>query len=228
MNQFLAALGPFGLGLLNMTNPCILPLYPGFIAYLAGNQSGLQNRQSMRWLGVTALAGVLTSMAVVGLAITLLQVAIGKVLALLLPLLYGLLIVLGILMFFKINPFERLPMLRSPRMQSPLLTSFVYGLLYGPMTLPCSGALILGVFAYSTTSIGSLIDAISYVIAFGLGFGLPLLILPLLADSTRKVVLQTMLKHHNLLTRGAGILLIIIGLTSFAKDWALIRSNWGF
>ena len=33
----LSALGPFGVGLLSAASPCLLPLYPGFTAYLGSN-----------------------------------------------------------------------------------------------------------------------------------------------------------------------------------------------
>ena len=33
------------LGLLATTSPCVLPLYPGYLAYLSGGQAALSNRQ---------------------------------------------------------------------------------------------------------------------------------------------------------------------------------------
>ena len=51
------------LGLLTTTSPCILPLYPGFLAYLGG-----QNEMSRQkyFLGLFVLAGVLTMMIALG------------------------------------------------------------------------------------------------------------------------------------------------------------------
>ena len=57
------ALTSFSFGLLAMTSPCLLPLYPGFLAFLSG-QTG-QERGRMRYLlGVFVLAGVLTAMQI--------------------------------------------------------------------------------------------------------------------------------------------------------------------
>ena len=67
--------------------------------------------------------------------------------------------------------------------------------------------------------------AIVYVLAFGLGFGLPLLVLPFLTEATRKFVLQKMMVHQRLLARVAGVLLIGIGTIGFVKDWSMIRSK---
>lgn len=228
MIGLLTALGPFGLGLLNMVNPCVLPLYPGFLAYLAGSQSSDDSRRGVRWFGIVVLAGVLTSMLLLGFIVALLQVALGSILAVVLPVIYLLVVGMGLLLFLDINLLARLPAIRTRRVQNPLFSCFLYGLLYGPMTLPCSGPLIVGVFAYSTADVRSLVDGLIYVVAFGLGFGLPLVIFPLLTEATRKFVLQKMLTHHHLLMRGAGVVLILIGLLGFVKDWALIRNYWGF
>lgn len=228
MSALLVLLGPFGMGLLNMSNPCVLPLYPGFLAYLAGTSPVMRNKWMIQWLGLIGLAGVLTSMIVVGFIIALLQVAIGGVLAVILPIIYIILIGIGILMVANMNPFARLPMIHSAHHKNPVISSFLYGLLYGPMTLPCSGPLIVGVFAYGAADVRSLFDSLLYVVAFGFGFGLPLLVLPLLASTKQKSILQFLSRHHNTVMRAGGGMLIVIGIFNFIKQWELIRHYWNF
>ncbi len=214
----------FTLGLGNMVNPCVLPLYPAFLAYLANNSTTLQSRNISRWLGAFTLAGVLTAMLIVGLLLAILQIAVGKALAVILPIIYLIVIGMGVLLLLRINPFARLPAVRSPRLKNPMLSSFLYGMLYGPMTLPCSGPLVVGVFAYGAADPRSIIEGVLYFVAFGLGFGLPLLILPLLAEPVRKSVLRWMLTHHELLERVSGVLLIIVGILGIVNDWDLFRN----
>lgn len=210
-----------------MVNPCVLPLYPAFLAYLAGNQAIAERASLTRWLGALTLAGVLVAMLIVGLLLAALQIAVGQALALLLPIIYLIVIGMGVLLLLRRNPFARVPALRSPRLQNPLLSSFLYGILYGPMTLPCSGPLVVGVFAYGAADLGSVLNSILYFVAFGLGFGLPLLVLPLLAEPVRKSVLRWMLTHHGLLERVAGVLLILVGLYGIYTDWPLFKSYLG-
>ena len=50
------------LGLLATTSPCVLPLYPGFLAYLSGGEDGRGGKWSRYLLGFFVLAGVLTMM----------------------------------------------------------------------------------------------------------------------------------------------------------------------
>ncbi|MCI0552165.1 MAG: hypothetical protein L0287_14535, partial [Anaerolineae bacterium] len=136
------------LGLLTTTSPCILPLYPGFLAYL-GSQSGIERQKY--FLGVFVLAGVLTMMLALGGFIALLAVPVGSVLIYLLPLADVLIFILGILLLFNYNPFKTLPQIQLPVLRHPYGNAYVYGLLYGPIALPCSGPMVVSIFALSFT-----------------------------------------------------------------------------
>src|SRR5215207_9488382 len=161
-----------------LTNVCMLPLYPSMVAYLAADSGRARGRSGL--LGVLVLAGVLTMMTVVGLALFLLRQSFGAILPWLLPLVYGSVIVLGLLLLLGKNPFARLAAVNAPVFRSPFLTAFAYGLLLGPMTLPCAGPLIVSAFVLGAGSIASLADGLLYALAFGLRFGWPLILLPML------------------------------------------------
>jgi len=47
--------------------------------------------------------------------------------------------------------FKSLPQIQVPVLHSPFVNAFFYGLLYGPITLPCSGAFVVSIFALSLT-----------------------------------------------------------------------------
>src|ERR687895_601238 len=119
-----------------LTNVCMLPLYPSMVAYLAADAGRARGWSGA--LGVLVLAGVLAMMTIVGLALFLLRQTFGAILPWLLPLVYGSVIVLGILLLLGKNPFARLAAIDVPVFRSPYLTVFAYGLLLGPMTLPCA------------------------------------------------------------------------------------------
>lgn len=54
-----------------LTNVCLLPLYPGLIAFLAGHvtkSDKVKSSQSTVWLGAIVLVGVLTTMLLTGFA----------------------------------------------------------------------------------------------------------------------------------------------------------------
>jgi len=188
----------------------MLPLYPSMVAYLAADSGRARGLSGL--LGVLVLAGVLTMMLLVGLALFLLRQSFGAILPWLLPLVYGSVIVLGIAMLLGRNPFARLAAVNAPVFRNPLLTAFAYGLLLGPMTLPCAGPLIVSAFVLGTGSIASLADGLLYALAFGLGFGWPLVLLPLLAKPVQRHLTRWVVGRYALLTRVAGLLLVGIGI----------------
>ena len=195
-----------------LTNVCLLPLYPGLIAFLAGTSRGdASSRRTTPWLGLVVLAGILTLMTLVGFALYALQRSFGPLLEVLLPAIYGSVIVLGVVMLVGINPFTRLATLRSPVFRSPVATAFAYGLLLGPMTLPCTGPIIVSAFLVGAGSVAVLTDGLLYFLAFGLGFGWPLVLLPLLAAPLQRHGVNWLARRHGLLTRVAGALLVAIG-----------------
>lgn len=201
-----------------LTNVCILPLYPGLIAFMAGNAANEQAQKAMRWLGLLVLAGVLTLMIAVGALLFWLQQSFGALLPILLPIIYALIILLGVLMLMGRNPFNRLTTIQTPALRNPYVGAYVYGLLLGPMTLPCAGPIILSAFLLGSGSFAALSDGLAFFLAFGLGFGWPLVLLPFLAMPFQRRFTKWMTQNYGLLTRASGVLLIGIGLLGVYAD----------
>ncbi len=202
-----------------LTNVCLLPLYPGLIAFLAGSAEDERAQRASAWLGLLVLAGVLTLMFAVGLLLYLLSQSFGAILPVLLPLIYGIVLALGLLMLIGINPFARLATAQSPALRSPYLSAYVYGLLLGPMTLPCTGPIVVAAFVVGVSGgAGALADQLLYFLAFGFGFGWPLVLLPVLARGAQRRFTGWLTRHHALLTRISGLLLVAIGLFGFAVE----------
>src|SRR5512141_417813 len=115
------AITSLSLGLLATTSPCVLPLYPGFLAYISGGQEGLQNKASRYFLGFFVLAGVLTMMLALGGVIALLSVSIGSALSILIPIADIIIILFGILLLLNINPFKSLSQIQVPVLSHPFV-----------------------------------------------------------------------------------------------------------
>ncbi len=216
-----AALTSLLIGLLATTSPCVLPLYPGFLAYLSGGQEGLQHNRSRFFLGFFVLAGVLTMMLALGGVIALLSVSIGRVLSVVVPLADLLIITLGGLLLLNINPFKRLPQIQVPVLSHPFLNAFLYGLLYGPIALPCSGPLVVSIFALSFSA-SEAVGRLMVFLWFGLGFGLPLLLLSFLAGAAQRWITRQFALHAVWINRIGGVLLVGVGLYDLVTNWEMI------
>jgi cytochrome c-type biogenesis protein len=214
------------LGLLSSVSPCLLPLYPGFLAYLSSQQDGHGPAWLRYLLGLAVLAGVLVMMLLLGLLIALLSVSVGRALLIAIPLSDGVILLLGILLLLNRNPFKRLPQVRAPLLRHPLANAFVYGLLYGPLALPCSGPLVVAIFALSLNA-GEALDKLAVFLTFGLGFGLPLLALSLLAGATQRWITRQFAQRARLINVVSGLLLIGVAVLDLASNWEMIGGLLG-
>ena len=216
----------FSLGLASAASPCLLPLYPSFLAYLTANTRTLEGRRGTGLLGLLILGGVLTTMLGVAIVLVAISVPIGAVLGFAVPLVDGLLIVLGVLLLVGRNPFERLPGTRVPIVRNPFGQAYLYGLMLGPLALPCAGAFALSLIAVSV-GLQETLPRIATFLAFGLGFGLPLVILSLLAGASRERVVRLLVRHHRTIEVAGGVLLIGVGIWDLAVNLDSIRLTFG-
>ncbi|MBI1259192.1 MAG: hypothetical protein GC204_17110 [Chloroflexi bacterium] len=211
------ALEAFSLGAAAiLTNACVLPLYPGLIAFLAGGAD--DKRRASGWLGLIVLLGVLTMMLILGLLVFILQQTFAALLPIALPLAYGLVIVFGVLLLLDRNPFARFTTTQTPMLRNRFAAAYVYGLLLGPMTLPCTGPIISSAFFLGASDSRLLVDGLIYFFFFGLGFGWPLIVLPWIALPLQRRFVGWLATHHQLLNRASGILLIAVGLFGIVTE----------
>ena len=205
-------------------NVCMLPLYPGMFVMFANQSANARARRVLPFLGVLVLAGVLTVMIVLGLVLHLLSTAFSEVLDYALPTIYVGVLVLGVAMLAGKNPFARLATTQAPVLRNPAATSYVYGMALGPMTLPCTGPLILSAFTIgSVAGTGRLIDSLVYFVAFGVGFGWPLVVLPLVATPVQRHATRFLTRHHTAVSVVSGLLLVGIAVVGL---WADVLPNW--
>lgn len=201
-----------------LSNVCVLPLYPGLIAFLAGNADTVSQRRNSLWLGAVVLAGILSMMLLIGFGLYTLQRSFETILPTLLPTIYALVLVLGVLMLAGINPFNRLTGMQAPIFKNPFATAYLYGVLLAPMTLPCTGPIIVTAFLLGAGSAAMLTTELLNFLAFGIGFGWPLLLLPLAALPLQRRATGWLTRHYTLLTRVSGVLLVAISVFGFYTE----------
>jgi cytochrome c-type biogenesis protein len=221
MGQYLEAFALGNAAILG--NVCMLPLYPGLFVLLADRVESGASRNSIRWMGLLVLAGVLTAMVGLGALLHLLSRSFSDVLGVMLPVLYGLVAVFGVLMLLDRNPLVRMRTAQVPILSGPASSAFVYGLAMGPLTLPCTGPLIISAFVVGgVAGSGELVDGLVYFLFFGLGFGWPLVLLPLLAAPAQLRMTRFLTRNHRAITILSGILLLAVAAAGW---WFDIRPN---
>jgi len=215
--------------------PCILPLYPAFLAYLTTNTSVAATVPMGRVDSPPALrpamaallvwAGVVTGMLAIGLAIAAVAVPLGDFSRIVLPIADGLLIALGLLLLAGINPFARLPQPSAAALggRGPQAGAFLYGLLFAPIAIPCSGPFLVGIFAFSLT-IGDALGRIAFFGVFGVGFGLPLFLLGSIGQARGAQLARAVVRYERPLQLVLGSALVAVGIWDLAVNLPLILS----
>jgi cytochrome c-type biogenesis protein len=211
----------FAAGIGATMTPCILPLYPAFLAFITGmrpGRDGSADAIGRRPIGPAAAAllvwaGVVTGMVAIGAGLAALAAPLGDFNSIVLPIADALLIGLGALLLLGINPFARVPQ-PSPEIfggRGAGVGAFLYGLLFAPIAVPCSGPFLIGIFAFSLT-IGDAVGRLLFFLAFGIGFGLPLFVLGALGEVRGRQIARTLARHERPIQLVMGTALVAVGL----------------
>jgi cytochrome c-type biogenesis protein len=194
---------------------CVLPLYPGFLAYLAGQLSETEEEKPKKLfilLGLVITAGIITSMFVFGLIFTvLLQESLTMAIGIVSPIAFGILALVSLLLIFNVDFGKLFPKVNAPITKNPLLTSFIFGLFFGAIVLPCNPASLVVLFAVSTSTASFILNLFNFVL-FGIGMALPLLIFAFISAAKSQAVIGFLSKQKRIINLIAGLIMLGISL----------------
>jgi cytochrome c-type biogenesis protein len=165
-------------------------------------------------------------MLAVAVVLVVISVPIGAVLAFMIPLTDAVLIALGLLLLAGRNPFARMSSVRVPFVANPFGRAYLYGVLLGPLALPCAGAFALALIAYSV-GLADAFEKVLLFVVYGLGFGLPLVVLSLLAGARQQQIVRFVTSHHRAIDVIAGVLLVAVGVGDLLLNLDDIRRTLG-
>lgn len=191
---------------------CVLPLYPGFLAYLAGKVSKKDSKKTIILLSVLVTLGVILSMFIFGLIFTaFLQTSLAKAIGVISPVAFVILAVVSVLLIFNVNIGKFFPQTHAPVLKNPFLSSLLFGLFFGAIVLPCNPASLIVLFAISTSTMSFAANFLNFVF-FGLGMGLPLLLISFISAAKSQEVIGFLTKHQRTINIIAGVIMLAVSL----------------
>lgn len=201
------------LGLLTpLTALCVLPLYPGFLAYLANQLAGKESKKLLALFGVVVTAGVILFMGLLGLIFTtFLQASLTNVIGIVSPIAFGILGVISILLIFNVDIGQYLPKVHAPIKKNPLWSALIFGFFFGAIVVPCNPLFIAAMFAKAVQT-GAFARNIINFLFFGIGMGLPLLVFSIVSIPASKSIIGFLTKYAKYINRIAGIIMLIVSL----------------
>jgi cytochrome c-type biogenesis protein len=192
---------------------CVLPLYPGFVAFLSNRLSGREsNRATILKIALTVTAGVIAFMFGLGLLFTtILQVSLTRVIGVVSPIAFGILLVISLLLLFDIDVGRLIPRAKVPKAKDARWTAFLYGLFFGAIVIPCNPLFIAIFFTRSVSVLGFGANLLRFLF-FGLGIAAPLVALALVSTAASGVVIRFLTRYKSVINRVAGLAMLGISL----------------
>ncbi|MHC9291001.1 cytochrome c biogenesis CcdA family protein [Mycobacterium sp. LTG2003] len=215
-------------GLVSFASPCVVPLVPGYLSYLAAvvgvseDQPGqvAVKTARLRVAGAAALfvAGftvvfLLGAVAVLGMTTTLIANQ------LLLQRIGGVVTIVMGLVFVGFIPALQRQARFTPRQLSTVAGAPLLGAVFALGWTPCLGPTLTGVIAVASATDGSTVArGVALVLAYCLGLGIPFVLLAL--GSARAVQgLGWLRRHTRTIQIFGGVLLILVGTALVTGLW---------
>ena len=216
-------------GVVSFLAPCVLPIIPGFLAYLAGStsQDSTSRRRDIFVNSVFFVLGFSIVFALLGILLQTALANVGAQVQLWLSRAAGAVIIffgLYLLGLIKLAFLERdYKMSVKHKFKSRYATSFVFGIAFAVGWTPCAGAVlgsILGLAASAPVS------AFFLLLSYALGLGVPFLIVGLFTAQAASWI-EKFGDAFTYINRAFGLLLIVLGVLVFTQELSLV-GNFNF
>ncbi|PKQ14528.1 MAG: cytochrome C biogenesis protein [Actinobacteria bacterium HGW-Actinobacteria-8] len=197
------------LGLLTPTTAlCVIPLYPAFLARMARLAHREHDNQAvLAWTGLVVTAGVVSFMGLLGLVFTtLLQSSLQRVVGVVSPLAFAVLLVVGLAMMAGLEIRRKV---RLPEPRNPLLASYLYGFFFGAIVVPCNPAFIAAFLARAVL-ITDPVSSLGNFLAFGVGIGTPLIAFSLVSRAASRKLVNAVVKWERAISFSAGAVMVAV------------------
>lgn len=191
---------------------CVIPLYPGFLAYLSNRVSPTAGKSTYILLGSIIVSGVVVFMLLLGILFTtIFQASLTNVIGIVSPIAFGILAIIGLFLMFNFDLGKFLPKLRNPTSKNPLKEAFLFGFFFGAIVVPCNPAFIAALFARSLL-IASPVSNVLNFIFFGIGIGFPLMLFSVISSKWSSSIISFLTTHKRKINFIAGITMLGISL----------------
>lgn len=205
-------------GLVSFASPCVLPLVPGFLGFVSG-ASATDRGGPQRGRVVLGAALFVLGFTVVFLLLFVTLTAASRSLIEhreLLMRIGGALVIALALVFLGLGSQRELKTHWRP--QAGLLGAPLLGAVFGLGWAPCTGPTLAAIVTLSATTDPSLSRALTLGTAYGVGLGLPFVLIAVLAERSAPVT-GWLRRHQRGIQLFGGALLLATGLLLLTGWW---------
>ena len=212
-------------GIVSFLAPCVLPLVPGFLAYLAGTtvREGAAKRWDIFVASLLFVAGFSVVFSLLGVLLNTVLNSVAYGVQLWLSRVGGLIIIffgLYLTGLIRVGWLDQEHKFAVTGIKSKYLTAFLFGIAFAAGWTPCVGAALGAIIGLAATQPAL---TFSLLVAYSLGLGLPFIIVGLFASRAAAWITRysRILYYVNIVF---GVLLIIVGILIFTQTLALVAN----
>lgn len=208
----------FAAGVVSFASPCVFPLVPGYLSFVAGGETRDERRPVVPiLLFIAGFAAVFTALgAFTGALTPVLRSPVGVRVSGLVIVAFGVLMLLYALRIGRPGLFaERRPLLE--RVRPGPAWAFPLGVAFGAGWTPCIGPVLAGVLAIAAAQGGSARGAL-LLFAYSAGLGLPFL---LVGIGLRRLMgtLAFVKRNYHWFAGASGAVMVAIGVLVATNLW---------
>jgi len=214
-------------GLVSFLSPCVLPIIPGFLAYLAGSSTAgvRQPRMAVFLHSALFVLGFSVIFALLGVLLNTALEAVAYDAQIWLARAGGVIIIFfGLYLTGLVKPSfldraHKVNVSANPN-RSRYVSSFLFGAAFAAGWTPCVGAALGAILGLAASAPGS---AFSLLLAYAIGLGVPFLIVGAFAGKAQEWV-SRFARASQIINIMFGIILIILGILIFTTQLSRIAN----
>jgi cytochrome c-type biogenesis protein len=217
----------FTAGLLSFLSPCVLPLIPSYVTFITG--LSLDDAQQARRASLVHALLFVLGFSLIFIALGASATALGRVLLAyrswiarlggVLVIVFGLYL-LGLLNVTALARERRVHLADKP---AGYLGTLIVGIAFGAGWTPCIGPILGAILTYNLTS-PDLARGTALLAAYSLGLAVPF-VLAAIAIPQFLTFFQRVRRHLLLLSRVAGVLLVVVGVLMVTNYFTILASG---
>jgi len=207
-------------GLVSFLSPCVLPIIPGFLVYLAGTSADGSDKS--RWIvfshSVLFVLGFSTVFAALGVLLNTALESVAYDAQVWFARAGGIIIIffgLYLTGLIKIKFLERAHKMNAASVsRSRWVTSFLFGAAFASGWTPCVGAALGAILGLAASQSGS---AFYLLLFYAIGLGIPFLVVGLFANTAQQWLARYS-RAAAIINVLFGALLIVLGILIFTQQ----------
>jgi len=218
-------------GLVSFLSPCMLPIIPTFLTYLAGfSLADTGTKQKNIFLNsLFFVMGFSVVFAILGILLNTILQAFANDVQIWLARVGGIIVIffgLYLVGLIEIPILEQEHKFKIVKFNSKYFTSFLFGAALAAGWTPCVGVAFGSILGLAAIQPGM---AFYLLLSYSLGLGVPFLIVGLFTSRASNLIINATIRHaktFKYINIAFGTLLIILGILAFTRNLNLI-ANFG-